>query len=145
MEIKHQTQNSIVIRKDKTSSSMAVVYWYSVVSVAIVLTASLVATVYVLWKKNQTQSQPHSAAATAANVEQRKKNWLYETLLFIHHHHIHGFPSDDSTTVFWTSCWIALHPAYLLAFRLFSFFTLAFFLSWDIHHWGTSIFIYYTE
>ncbi|KNA19596.1 hypothetical protein SOVF_059930 [Spinacia oleracea] len=123
---------------------MAVVYWYSVVSVAIVLTASLVATVYVLWKKNQTQSQPHSAAATAA-IEQRKKNWLYETLLFIHHHHIHGFPSDDSTTVFWTSCWIALHPAYLLAFRLFSFFTLAFFLSWDIRHWGTSIFIYYTE
>ncbi|XP_010679440.2 uncharacterized protein LOC104894807 [Beta vulgaris subsp. vulgaris] len=110
-----------------------VFYWYSIVSVGIVV-AAVVGSVYVVWNKER-----------QSKVVKQRLN-VNESLLLYN-------PEDDeainsvswSQEQLWTSCWRGLHPAYLLALRLLSFFVLAFFLSWDLHHWGASIFIYYTE
>ncbi|CAO2818204.1 unnamed protein product [Amaranthus hypochondriacus] len=93
-----------------------VVKWYSIVSVCIVL-LSVIGSVYVLWKKECNDDDDDD--------------------------------DDDDVDVdfqeLWTSCWRGLHPGFLLLLRLLSFFVLTFFLSWDLHQWGASIFIYYTE
>lgn len=110
-----------------------VFYWYSIVSVGIV-GAAVVGSVYVVWNKER-----------QSKVVKQRLN-VNESLLLYN-------PEDDeainsvswSQEQLWTSCWRGLHPAYLLTLRLLSFFVLAFFLSWDLHHWGASIFIYYTE
>uniref|UniRef100_A0A803LEY3 Uncharacterized protein n=1 Tax=Chenopodium quinoa TaxID=63459 RepID=A0A803LEY3_CHEQI len=104
---------------------MEVVHWYSVVSVVIVVTAAF-GSVYVLWRRKH-YTQPEIGI---------KRRWLYDGLLL---------NNNPSSQHYWTSCWSGFHPAYLLVFRLLSLFSLAFFLAWDIHHWGPSIFIYYTE
>ncbi|KAG7570790.1 hypothetical protein ISN45_Aa04g033340 [Arabidopsis thaliana x Arabidopsis arenosa] len=45
----------------------------------------------------------------------------------------------------WTSCWIRLHPGWLLFTRSTSFLSMAALLAWDILKWDASIFVYYTE
>lgn len=45
----------------------------------------------------------------------------------------------------WTTCWIGVHPAWLLLLRLVSTVVLLGLLCWDIKRWNWLIFIYYTE
>ncbi|XP_021768575.1 uncharacterized protein LOC110732895 [Chenopodium quinoa] len=109
---------------------MEVVHWYSVVSVVVVVTAA-VGSVYVLWRKNHDHTQPRAAGIGTSD------SLLFNTK--------NNPSSSESSDHYWSSCWSGLHPAYLVVFRLLSLSALAFFLAWDIHHWGPSIFIYYTE
>lgn len=56
---------------------------------------------------------------------------------------------DDIGVVFehqlWKTCWREIHPAWLLGYRMFSFFTLLFILIADVIIFGGQVFFYYTE
>ncbi|KAJ4844784.1 hypothetical protein Tsubulata_003498 [Turnera subulata] len=113
-----------------------VVYWYDFVCFGIVGVA-FVGSLWVLWRRE---------FATRWDGKT-----IYESLLLA------GSDSDDDgllqalprnhvgSSQLWTTCWIGLHPGWLLATRFFSFLILAGFLSWDILEYDASIFVYYTE
>ncbi|KAL2935126.1 Translationally-controlled tumor protein-like protein [Bienertia sinuspersici] len=134
--------------------AVIVVYWYSVISVAIVVTA-VVMSVYVLCRK-ETQNGAHEVKQSlyqsllnTAIVNPNNNNDLHQ---LVQNDNVAGSCIDNDERIcwprsqqLWTSCWRGLHPGFLLGVRVVAFFVLAFFLSWDIHDWGPSIFIYYTE
>ncbi|KAK8497593.1 hypothetical protein V6N12_037464 [Hibiscus sabdariffa] len=111
-----------------------VIYWYDFICFGIVA-AAFVGSLWVLWKKE---------AASRCDEES-----VYESLLAAR-------PDADGLvratprahvglSQLWTSCWIRVHPVWLVVTRFFSFAVLAGFLSWDIVEWDASIFVYYTE
>ncbi|XP_074315980.1 uncharacterized protein LOC141652424 isoform X1 [Silene latifolia] len=110
-----------------------VIYWYDAICFAIVGVAMLVS-VYMLW--------------TRERGGRMEETIMYHSFLVPRLHTYHNNNNNNnfiSWSQLWSSCWRGLHPGWLLGFRLTSFFLLAAFLSWDIHVWGASIFIYYTE
>lgn len=74
---------------------------------------------------------------------------MYESLLVARPEHevvVNALPRGHvSTSQLWTSCWRGLHPLWLLATRFLSFLLMAFFLSWDLVEYDSTIFVYYTE
>ncbi|KAH9625817.1 hypothetical protein KSS87_020471 [Heliosperma pusillum] len=109
-----------------------VIYWYDTICFAIVGVAMLVS-VYVLWRRERPGGRMEETIL------------MYRSLLVPRLDNYYNSTPVVNWSQLWCSCWRGLHPGFLLAFRLTSFFLLAAFLSWDIHVWGTSIFIYYTE
>lgn len=121
--------------KASENSPMAlVVYCYDFICFGVVA-AALIASLWVLWKKE---------AASRCDEES-----VYESLL-------EARPDADGfiratprahvgSNQLWTSCWIRVHPGWLVLTRFVSFAVMAGFLAWDIVEWDTSIFVYYTE
>ncbi|KAE8723231.1 Chlorophyll a-b binding protein [Hibiscus syriacus] len=111
-----------------------VVYWYDFIFFGIV-TAAFVGSLLVLWRKE---------AASRSDEE-----IVYESLLAARPD-ADGFVRATTgdhvgSNQLWTSCWIRVHPVWLVVTRFVSFAIMAGFLSWDIVEWDASIFVYYTE
>eukprot|EP00268_Persea_americana_P024753 TRINITY_DN24164_c0_g1_i34.p1 TRINITY_DN24164_c0_g1~~TRINITY_DN24164_c0_g1_i34.p1 ORF type:complete len:281 (+),score=24.31 TRINITY_DN24164_c0_g1_i34:359-1201(+) len=110
------------------------VYWYDFVCFAIV-GGAIIGSLWVLRQKE--------------GAGKRDNDTKYESLL------VHGSDGNEflgltrsghvSSSQLWMSCWNGVHPECLLATRLVSAFIMAGFLAWDIFHYHSSIFIYYTE
>nr|KJB49744.1 hypothetical protein B456_008G136300 [Gossypium raimondii] len=111
-----------------------VVYWYDFICFGVVA-AAFIGSLWVLWKKE---------AASRCDEES-----VYESLL-------EARPDADGfiratprahvgSNQLWTSCWIRVHPGWLVLTRFVSFAVMAGFLVWDIVEWDASIFVYYTE
>ncbi|XP_039036742.1 uncharacterized protein LOC120173730 [Hibiscus syriacus] len=111
-----------------------VVYWYDFICFGIVA-AAFVGSLWVLWRKE---------AASRSDEES-----VYESLLAAQPDadgFIRATPrAHVGSNQLWTSCWIRVHPVWLVVTRFVSFAIMAGFLSWDIVEWDTSIFVYYTE
>ncbi|KHG04151.1 Desmoglein-1-beta [Gossypium arboreum] len=111
-----------------------VVYWYDFICFGVVA-AAFIGSLWVLWKKE---------AASRCDEES-----VYESLL-------EARPDADGfiratprahvgSNQLWTSCWIRVHPGWLVLTRFVSFAVMAGFLVWDIVEWDASIFVYYTD
>lgn len=110
--------------------------WYDFICFAIVGLAFLGALV-LIWRTEITKSEPTRRTRTTD---------LYECLTVIT---TKAEGSSDTTetdhSLLWKSCWPRLAPAWLLAFRFFSFALLSVVLAIDFLDYGASIFLYYTE
>ncbi|KAK8509760.1 hypothetical protein V6N12_001836 [Hibiscus sabdariffa] len=111
-----------------------VVYWYDFICFGIVA-AAFIGSLWVLWMKE---------AASRSDEES-----TYESLLAARPDadgFVRATPrAHVGSNQLWTSCWIRVHPVWLVVTRFVSFVVMAGLLSWDIARWGASSFVYYTE
>lgn len=114
-------------------------HWYDFICFAIVGVAFFAALVLIWRTEIITETEPRRSTRTTATC-------LYECVTVIT---TKAEESSDTTetahSLLWKSCWPRLAPAWLLAFRFFSFALLSVVLAIDIRDYGVSIFLYYTE
>ncbi|KAK8718196.1 hypothetical protein V6N13_045439 [Hibiscus sabdariffa] len=111
-----------------------VIFWYDFICFGIVA-AAFIGSLWVLWMKE---------AASRSDEES-----TYESLLAARPDadgFVRATPrAHVGSNQLWTSCWIRVHPVWLVVTRFVSFAVMAGLLSWDIARWGASSFVYYTE
>lgn len=133
-----------------------VVYWYDFICFGIVAAAVLGATVVLVRKEGAAEGiLSWRRRIKRARVE--GEPFKYESLFlpFLEDYEDEEQGQEDAKAKepaglitwqeMWMSCWVCLHPAFLLVFRLVAFVVMVLLLAWDIKIWGGSIYVYYTE
>lgn len=122
-------------RTAKNKRMALVGHWFDFICFSIVGVAFFGALLLICWRETAKIEPPRRTCTTTC---------LYECLTVITRAEESSNTTKTAHSLLWKSCWPGLAPAWLLAFRFFSFALLCVVSALDFPDYGASIFVYYT-